>query len=81
MSNGVPFQCEDDNPVVEVFTTAEVAKVVARRIVENYIKYDSQSLHMVEEEPNSELIYKVGAINTSGICDISYSVIRRGMMV
>lgn len=81
VSNGVPFQCEDDNPVVEVFTTAEVAKDVARRIVENHIKYSSQSLHMVEEEPNSELIYKVGAFNTSGICDVSYSVIRRGMMV
>ena len=81
MSNGVPYQCEDDNPVVEVFTTAEAAKDVARRIVENHIKYSFQPLHMVEEEPNSELIYKVGAFNTSGMCDVSYSVIRRGMMV
>ena len=80
-SNGVPYQCEDDNPVVQVCTTAEVAKEVARRIVENHIKYSYQSLHMVEEEPNSELIYKVGAFNTSGICDVSYSVIKTGMMV
>ena len=81
MSNGVPYQCEDDNPVVEVFTTSEVAKDVVRRIVENHIKYSSQSLHMVEEEPNSELIYKVGVLDTSGISVVSYSVIKKGMMV
>lgn len=81
MSNGVPYQCEDDNPVVGVFTTAEVAKDVARRIVQNHIKYSSQPQLMDEYRPNSELIYKVGAFYTSGICDVSYSVIKIGMMV
>ena len=80
MSNRIPYQCEDDNPVVDVFTNAEYAKNVARRIVENHIQYSREPLHKVEEVPNSELIYKVGAFYKSGLCDVSYSVIKKGMM-
>ena len=81
VSNGEHYQLADDNPVVEVFTTAEAAKDYARRIVENHIEYTRESQHMVEEKTNSELIYKVGAFNKSGICVVSYSVIKKGMMV
>ena len=81
MSNGVHYQCTDDYPVVDVFTTADAAKDRARRIVENHIKYSREPLHMVEKEPTTELFYKVGSFNKSGFCDVSYSVIKKGMMV
>lgn len=81
VSNGVHYQSADDNPVSEVFTSAEAAISRARQIVVSHIHYCHQPLHIEEQKPSSELIYKIGAFDPSGICDVSYSVVKKGMMV
>lgn len=81
MSASVHYQLADDNPVVEVFTTAEAAKAIARRVIKDLLKCSKPPLHIVEQEISSELIYKVSAIDESGRCERSYSVIKKGMMV
>ena len=75
------YQCAQDNPVVEVFTTAEAAKDHARSIINLHIKSTKEPLHMVELEPDSELIYKVGSFDSLGRCERCYCVIKKGMLV
>lgn len=81
LSHSVHYQIADDNPVVEVFTTAEAAKDFVRGIISRRLKYSNLPLHMVEENIDSELIYKAGSFDSSGHCDCSYNVIKKGMMV
>jgi hypothetical protein len=75
------YQCAQDNPVVDVFTTQEAAKDLARRIIKSHIESSKGYLHIVEDTPDSELVYKVGAFDCSGLCEYSYSVIKKGMLV
>ena len=81
MSNGVHHQVAEDNPVREVFTTAEAAIDWARAYITFHIEHSPEPLHMVEVNLDSELIYKVGSFFSSGLCESSYCVIKKGMMV
>lgn len=81
MSNGVLYQCADDNPVVMVYTTAEAAKRAACRIIANFVGNSDFPLNMVEQVVDSELIYKVSAVDCYGNCVHSYSVIKQGMFL
>lgn len=81
VSKGLLYQCVNDNPVIDVSTTAEAAQERARSLIELYIKSTKEPLHMVEETPDSELIYKVGAFDSLGRCKRCYCVIKKGMMV
>lgn len=81
LSDSLLYQCAQDNPVVDVFTTLEAAKDLARRIVKSHIECSNGYSHMVEDTPNSELVYKVGVFDRSERCEFSYSVIKKGMLV
>lgn len=81
MSNGVHHQVAEDNPVRDVFTTAEAAIKWARAYITYHIEQSPEPLHMVEVKPDSEVIYKVSSFYSSGLCDRSYCVIKEGMMV
>jgi hypothetical protein len=81
LSDSLHYQCAQDNPVVAVFTTLEAAKDLVRRIIKARIDRSNEELHMVVETPDSELVYKVGAFDSSDLCVYSYSVIKIGMMV
>ena len=77
----VHYKCEQDNPVVEVFTTLEAAKDLACRIINHFVESSNGDLHMVESTPDSVCVYKVSAFDCLNRCESSYSVIKKGMMV
>ena len=81
VSNGVHYQRIDDNPVVGVYTTAEAAKDAARRIIANLVAKSDETVHMVEQACDSELIYKGFVVDSSGSIERSYSVIKQGMLL
>ncbi len=81
LSVSLHYQCADDNPVVKVFTTLEAAKNLARHLVKSETEFSNGDLHMVEETPDSELVYKASAFDRFDRCEFSYSVIKKGMMV
>lgn len=81
LSGSTHYQCAQDNPVVEVFTTAEAAIDWAYSCIHHHITHSNESLHMVEETPDSQLIYKVGSFDSLGRCERAYCVIKKGMMV
>ena len=69
LSGFTHYQCAQDNPVAEVYTTAEAAKDWSRDVIKLHIKSTKEPLHMVEETPDSELIYKVCAFDSLGRCE------------
>lgn len=79
-AHGEHHQCADDNPVVEVFTSEAAAKHFVDRIVLHHVAFSPKDLHFHSLCPNSELIYKAGAFDSSERCDLAYSVIKKGML-
>lgn len=77
----VHYNCEQDNPVVVVFTTLEAAKDLARRIINHFVESSNGDLFMDESFPDSEVVYKVSAFDCLNRCESTYSVIKKGMMV
>lgn len=81
LSDGVHYQCAEDNPVAEVFTTREAAIDWARACINHHIANTNTPLHLEEEYPDSELIYKAGSFDSAGNCERAYGVVKKGMMV
>lgn len=46
-----------------------------------HIAHTNTSLHLEEDYPDSELIYKVGAFDSAGNCEREYGVVKKGMLV
>lgn len=80
LSGGVHYQCAEDNPVRDVFTTEKAAITWARDYILYHINHSDTPLHMVEEKPDSELIYKVGAFDAAGNAERVYCVIKKGLL-
>lgn len=81
MSNGTHYQVADENPVVAVYTTEQAAVDVVRNIIQNRIERSDDILHTKELAIDSELIYRIGVFDSLGNCQVSYSVIKQGMML
>lgn len=81
LSNGCRYQIAYEHPIVSVFTTEQVAVNVVRRIIQHVIESSNGELHSEEGAIDSEVLFRLSAIDSLSNTTLSYSVIKKGMMV